>query len=196
MLAEHVPPPSRKAFLAALADVLTPARAATDAPPSAPAEPAAAQPIPARRPRSIDADVLAQAERLLTLRIGPVAPSRAPGDQERSERARADREPRGPHRRSGEPAGVSHAGRAAHVALRIFRAPWLGAERRDPVGHSPSTRALRGLREGVINVPCSGASVSDPAERERPGRRARRALARRPDLGGRPKSRSARRCSA
>ena len=73
MLAEHVPPPSRKAFLAALADVLTPARAATDAPPSAPAEPTAAQPIPARRPRSIDADALAQAERLLTLRIGPVA---------------------------------------------------------------------------------------------------------------------------
>src|SRR5262249_27011068 len=74
LLAEHVPPASRAAFLAALADVLNPSRPASEsAALSEPQAPAGAPHAPGRRGRSIDTDVLAQAERLLTLRIGPVA---------------------------------------------------------------------------------------------------------------------------
>jgi class 3 adenylate cyclase len=77
MLAEHVPLANRAAFLDSLARVFPALRAGPEPAPPArsrePAGPPASERARARRDRSIDAEVLAQAERLLTLRIGPVA---------------------------------------------------------------------------------------------------------------------------
>jgi class 3 adenylate cyclase len=70
-VAEHVPAASRASFLARRSDLLGTARAAAGSPP-VPAPAAPDQPGP-QAPQAIGPEVLARVEKMLTVRIGPVA---------------------------------------------------------------------------------------------------------------------------